>query len=57
MSAFCALLTAEKAGFQVLVCHVNHELRGEEAEQDEAYVEKLCRKLEVPFLDFMKMWN
>lgn len=47
----------EKLGFQVLVCHVNHELRGEEAAQDEAYVEMLCHKMQVPFLHFMKMWN
>ena len=42
----------EKLGFQVLVCHVNHELRGEEAAQDEAYVEMLCHKMQVPFFAF-----
>ena len=36
LMALCSL--QEKLGFQVLVCHVNHELRGEEAAQDEAYV-------------------
>ncbi len=45
--ALCSL--QEKLGFQVLVCHVNHELRGEEAAQDEAYVEMLCHKMQVPF--------
>ena len=50
--ALCSL--QEKLGFQVLVCHVNHELRGEEAAQDEAYVEMLCHKMQVPFLHFMK---
>ena len=39
----CAL--REKMGFQVKVCHVNHGIRGEEAEADEAYVKELCRRL------------
>ena len=48
--ALCSL--QEKLGFQVLICHVNHELRGEEAAQDEAYVEMLCHKMQVPFFAF-----
>ena len=48
--ALCAL--REKLGFEVIVCHVNHELRGEEAAQDEAYVEMLCQKLQAPFFAF-----
>ena len=50
LMALCSL--QEKLGFQVLVCHVNHELRGEEAAQDEAYVEMLCHKMQVPFFAF-----
>ena len=50
LMALCSL--QEKLGFQVLVCHVNHELRGEEAAQDEAYVEMLCQKMQVPFFAF-----
>ena len=38
----------KKLGFEVIVCHVNHQLRAGAAEQDEAYVEELCRKLDVP---------
>ena len=38
----------KKLGFEVIVCHVNHQLRAEAAEQDEAYVKELCRKLDVP---------
>ena len=37
----------KKLGFEVIVCHVNHQLRAEAAEQDEAYVKELCRKLDV----------
>lgn len=42
----CAL--REKYGFSVRVCHVNHELRGADADADEQFVEDLCRKLKVP---------
>ena len=42
----CAL--REKLGFRIVVCHVNHGLRGEAADRDEQYVEKLCGDLGVP---------
>ena len=42
----CAL--KEKYGFSVRVCHVNHGLRGADADADEQFVEELCRKLKVP---------
>lgn len=48
--ALCAL--RKKLGFEVIACHVNHELRGEAAAQDEAYVETLCREWKVPFYAF-----
>jgi len=32
----------------VAACHVNHGLRGEEAERDEEFVRALCSKLNVP---------
>ena len=38
----------EKLGFQVKVCHVNHGMRGRAADADEAYVEELCARLNVP---------
>ena len=42
----CAL--REKLGFQVKACHVNHGLRGADADADEAYVRRLCLDLGVP---------
>lgn len=38
----------KKLGYRVKVCHVNHGLRGEEADADQRYVEELCRNLGVP---------
>ena len=48
----CAL--QEKIGFRVTVCHVNHGIRGAEADADEAFVKELCRQLDVPSRFFHK---
>ena len=39
-------------GIELSACHVNHNLRGEESDGDEAYVRSLCQKLEVPLRVF-----
>lgn len=36
--------------FHLAAFHLNHGLRGEEADRDEAYVKELCEKLNVPLL-------
>lgn len=36
-------------GLQPLCLHVNHQLRGEDSEQDQVFVEQQCRRLGVPF--------
>jgi len=36
-------------GFELYVVHVNHGLRGKDADEDEAYVQKLCHKLGLHF--------
>lgn len=36
----------------IKACHINHLLRGEESERDEAFVRKLCRKWQVPLRVF-----
>lgn len=41
----CAL--RERMGFRVSACHVNHGLRGAEADADEAFVRTLCEELGV----------
>jgi tRNA(Ile)-lysidine synthase len=34
---------------KLIVCHLNHNLRGIESEQDRDFVAGLCRKLDLPF--------
>lgn len=43
------LLVLRELGAEVCACHLNHQLRGEESEQDERFCEALCQRLEVPF--------
>jgi len=33
---------------QLVVCHVNHGLRGKESDDDQAFCKDLCKKLDVP---------
>lgn len=35
--------------FRLQAVHVNHQIRGEEALQDENFSKELCRKLQIPF--------
>ena len=42
----------DKLGLPARVCQVPQEVGGEEAAQDEAYVEMLCHKMQVPFFAF-----
>ena len=37
----------KELGFELSACHVNHNLRGEESDGDEAYVRSLCRELDI----------
>ena len=39
----------EKLDLKLLVVHVNHGIRGEEADRDAMHVKKMCEKLNVPF--------
>ena len=51
-SVFLLLLMTKIApefGFSVEVVHVNHQLRGEAADEDERFVGELCQRLGVPF--------
>ena len=39
---------AEKDHFLLAACHVNHGIRGEEADRDEAFCYTLCQKMQIP---------
>ena len=47
LSALCAL--APELLFSLRVVHVNHGLRGAEADRDEQFVRNLCKLQNVPF--------
>lgn len=38
-----------RMGFTLWAAHVHHGIRGAEADRDEAFSEKLCAKLDIPF--------
>lgn len=38
----------EELGIEVMAAHLNHCLRGEDANKDEEYVREFCRDLEIP---------
>jgi tRNA(Ile)-lysidine synthase len=42
----------KRVPFQLGVVHVNHQLRGEEARRDADYVDRLCRKWELPYREY-----
>jgi tRNA(Ile)-lysidine synthase len=48
LSVFVKL--AESGGWTVRALHLNHELRGKEADRDEAFVQELCCRLNVPLI-------
>jgi tRNA(Ile)-lysidine synthase len=44
-----ALTSFRDEGFRIAGAHVNHHIRGVDADNDEAYVRTLCARLEIPF--------
>ncbi len=45
----CLLELAPTMGFSLAAAHLNHGLRGEEADADEAFCRDLCKKWEISF--------
>ena len=42
------LLVMKELGYRLQALHCNFHLRGEESNRDQAFVEELCRKYDVP---------
>ncbi len=40
---------SEQIDFPIVVCHVNHMIRGEEADLDESFVQACCQEWLIPF--------
>ncbi|ARK28462.1 tRNA lysidine(34) synthetase TilS [Halalkalibacter krulwichiae] len=38
-------------GIDVIACHVNHQLRGSESEQDADYVRRFCEEYEIEYIE------
>ncbi len=50
-SVFLAILLkelSEELSLELSACHVNHGIRGEEAEHDQHFCENLCRQFKIP---------
>lgn len=45
---------SSELGVTVTAVHINHLLRGEESERDEAFCRELCQKLDIPLTVFRK---
>mgnify|MGYP000606340676 FL=1 len=44
----------EELGIRLAAFHLNHGLRGAEADRDEAYVKEICGRLGIPLAVLMK---
>lgn len=45
---FVLLELQKEIPFRLIACHVNHGIRGEEAEADEAFVKQICAEYKIP---------
>jgi tRNA(Ile)-lysidine synthase len=43
----CLLIVLRELGYDVAAAHLNHGLRGDESDQDERFVQKLCEQLQI----------
>ncbi len=48
VALLCVLKRLQVLNLSISACHINHNIRGAEADRDEAFVRDLCKKLDVP---------
>ena len=51
---FVLLELQKEIGFDMVAVHVNHGLRGEEADADQRYVEQICKENGVKFVSYFE---
>ena len=51
---FILIELQKEISFDIVVVHVNHGLRGEEADADESYVKHICQENDLPFVAYFK---
>ena len=44
------VLCLQELGYQVCACHLNHGMRGTQADADEAFCRDFCEKHNIPFV-------
>ena len=52
MDSVCLFQVLRNLGYDLEAVHVNHGIRGEEADRDEAFAKALCEQYHVPFHSF-----
>ena len=50
----CLASLRENEHFSLRACHVNHQIRGEEAFRDQVFCERLCKELGIPLTVWIK---
>ncbi|MBR1816185.1 MAG: tRNA lysidine(34) synthetase TilS [Lachnospiraceae bacterium] len=50
----CLLRAMKALGYSVTAVHINHQIRGEEADRDENFCKNLCDRLGVEFISYHK---
>ena len=51
---YLLLSMQERWDFQIITVHVNHQLRGREADEDQEFVRRLCEQKKIPFFAVSK---
>lgn len=48
----CLYSLKEKLDIELYACHINHNLRGEDSDNDQKFAESLCKSLDIPLRVF-----
>lgn len=51
---FVLMELQKEISFEIVVVHVNHGLRGAEADADEKYVKEICEKYHIRYVSYLE---